>query len=1311
MKFYKMKVEKSKVGSPNFSDAKTKKTAIILACVTLVLVITIALAGVFKLNIIKFNKLKGEVNISLCNEIPARFQPKSESNQEGIYDYGFTDPYFYSAVVSSYNSDSSYCSTITEEQLSSISSVSVVRGIRNADGVQYLTGLTTLSLIGDNMYKGSLTSIDLSKNIALTNLNLNRNRLTNIDISNNTALTTLDLSGNQLSSIDVSKNTALINLNLGNNKKISAIDVTNNTSLTTLALDDNDIKSIDLSNNIALTNLYLGFNDLSDVDVSKNVNLTSLNLAGNSLSNVDISNNRSLTYLNLGYNKLNSLDISKNTALIDLHLDHNELSSIDVRNNTSLVTLWASYNNLVDIDLSQNTSLKSLSLGYNELNSIDLSNNTALNFLSIPNNKIEKTYYTTGEQIKIETPNVTTAHQNDIIYSIGNSSIATYDNGIVQKVGNGSTKLSIKYKVSDSLTFDINYTINFIGVSSSQYTVDEEKKEVDLKGEVLDNVSTSKFIINPSNCKLDINGDKLEIKDANGNLVDTYTLKNYVLYKLTSTSFTIDEEKKTIDLNEAVLGNISSLNFSSNSNSYKIAINGEKLEIKDSNGTVVDTYKFKNYVMYRITIRYYVINEKDKKIDLNGELLNTIYTWKFSVIPSNYKLNINNNELEVKDNTGKIIETYKFTNYLRYKLSSSYYTIDDNNKTIDAKGEIFRNNNNYIYINPSYLYETKINENRLEILDSNKNVVDSYEIINMKKKDEDAYLKAGFKDKNLYTCVLRQYVGDEDIDGNYLLTDEEMNNISELYCGNQNISNTTGLEKLTNLYDLDLSYNNIESINLKNNINLSYLMILNNKLTNIDVTNNVSLRSIIIANNNISKIVGLEKLESLDTLYAPNNDLSNLNLSKAENIEILVVDKNTVSNPLYILKGKEIDYKKDIKLNNKYNLDYDIVDKRVVTYKDNKLNAIKEGITNIYLSNEYIYSLDSDFYDKAFKCQYLKDDKACLEIENINEEDAVLPYFLSQEVKVYDLISKEYEIDKDKKIIDALNKDFDASKINITLNGLTGTLEDDKFIIKDGETIVDTYTINNIKKIIKEDTSSTSNNGTNETKNKANNTNKTNEKVINKIAERKEDVESETIYIEGEKVPLITLLLVKGKDRNIVITNKDFKFTINGKDIGKVEKDLNLSYELRELKESTIYDDVKNKFKKGMVLSFKDNVSLPYKVLVELNATDDIQKNIGIKSINIYNYDSGKYNLVAKDLSTYNNKISFYINKTGNYILTNKKIENKNIQMDDNLLDENTKLTKRINCIKMIIPIVIFIILITLGVIGFIRSKKKLNSN
>ena len=235
-------------------------------------------------------------------------------------------------------------------------------------GIEYFPNLQSLACNGTRAWNsslheydiyGKLTSLDLSKNTALTELSCGYNQLISLDVSNNTALTGLSCYSNQLTSLDVSKNTALKNL----------------------YCDSNQLTSLDVSKNTALTYLYCGYNQLISLDVSKNTALQSLSCANNQLTSLDVSHNTALEGLWCDSNQLTSLDVSKNTALKNLYCSSNQLTSLDVSKNTALTVLDCQSNQLTSLDVSKNTALIRLLCYSNQLTSLDVTVNTALSRL------------------------------------------------------------------------------------------------------------------------------------------------------------------------------------------------------------------------------------------------------------------------------------------------------------------------------------------------------------------------------------------------------------------------------------------------------------------------------------------------------------------------------------------------------------------------------------------------------------------------------------------------------------------------------------------------------------------------------------------------------------------------------------------------------------------------------------------------------------------------------------------------------------------------------------------------------------------
>ena len=112
--------------------------------------------------------------------------------------------------------------------------------LTDLDGIQFLTGITSLTLVTNNV-----TEIDVSTLINLETLDLNNNKISSLDITKNTKLKTLRCKAStqasdsqKLITIDLSKNLELTTLDLINNK-LESIDLSKNTKLTSIKLSEN----------------------------------------------------------------------------------------------------------------------------------------------------------------------------------------------------------------------------------------------------------------------------------------------------------------------------------------------------------------------------------------------------------------------------------------------------------------------------------------------------------------------------------------------------------------------------------------------------------------------------------------------------------------------------------------------------------------------------------------------------------------------------------------------------------------------------------------------------------------------------------------------------------------------------------------------------------------------------------------------------------------------------------------------------------------------------------------------------------------
>ncbi|WP_166921569.1 T9SS type A sorting domain-containing protein [Flavobacterium poyangense] len=142
----------------------------------------------------------------------------------------------------------------------------------------------------------------------ITDLSLNSSSISDLTgIEDFTALTYLNCANNLLTTIDISKNVALIELYVSNNK-LTTINTSENIALKELYIHDNELKSVDVAKNINLRKLFCWTNKLTVLNVSNNKYLNELRCFSNQLTNLDLSSNN-ISSINCSDNNLYSLNL------------------------------------------------------------------------------------------------------------------------------------------------------------------------------------------------------------------------------------------------------------------------------------------------------------------------------------------------------------------------------------------------------------------------------------------------------------------------------------------------------------------------------------------------------------------------------------------------------------------------------------------------------------------------------------------------------------------------------------------------------------------------------------------------------------------------------------------------------------------------------------------------------------------------------------------------------------------------------------------------------------------------------------------
>ncbi|MCH2045093.1 MAG: T9SS type A sorting domain-containing protein [Saprospiraceae bacterium] len=120
--------------------------------------------------------------------------------------------------------------------------------------------------------------------------------------------------------------------------------------------------------------------------------------------------------------------------------------------------------------------------------------------------------------------------------------------------------------------------------------------------------------------------------------------------------------------------------------------------------------------------------------------------------------------------------------------------------------------------------------------------------------------------------------------------------VSYLDVSSKNISSMVGIEAFTNLDTLICARNNLSTIDISNNTNLTYFdCFLNPALTNLDLSSNVNLTYLNYAGNTLSN-VDLSNNINLTHLNCAGNIISNLDLSNNINLTYLDCSFNEISN-------------------------------------------------------------------------------------------------------------------------------------------------------------------------------------------------------------------------------------------------------------------------------------------------------------------------------------------------------------------------------------------------------------------------------
>ncbi len=363
------------------------------------------------------------------NTTPQKTADRDEAGNIKITATNFPDPVFRGYLYDKYGADGVF----SDAEIDNVTQLSLSnKGVKTLEGIEFFPLLEKLFCSGNQ-----LTSLDVSKNTALTYLGCSGNQLTSLDVSKNTALTELYCYSNKLTSLDVSKNTKLTGLYCYENQ-LTSLDVSGCNALRELSCYNNQIKGAAMdalveslptvsSGDMRVIHAVNDGNVMTKTQIraarakgwipmfdswrtqgswvpcgwEDGIDVVEINFPDKSFREYLLSTDygvdgvltdkelKNVIQINVPSQEIQSLQgIEYFTALTSLRCYNNQLTSLDVSKNTALEYLDCYYNQLTSLDVSKNTALTYLSCGLNKLTSLDVSKNTALTMLYCFSNKL-----------------------------------------------------------------------------------------------------------------------------------------------------------------------------------------------------------------------------------------------------------------------------------------------------------------------------------------------------------------------------------------------------------------------------------------------------------------------------------------------------------------------------------------------------------------------------------------------------------------------------------------------------------------------------------------------------------------------------------------------------------------------------------------------------------------------------------------------------------------------------------------------------------------------------------------------------------
>jgi uncharacterized repeat protein (TIGR01451 family) len=161
----------------------------------------------------------------------------------------------------------------------------------------------------------------------------------------------------------------------------------------------------------------------------------------------------------------------------------------------------------------------------------------------------------------------------------------------------------------------------------------------------------------------------------------------------------------------------------------------------------------------------------------------------------------------------------------------------------------------------------------------------------------DVNFKSKLLSANPSNYIARNAAGNSitvDVTGDGEIQVAEAQAVRHLFVNNTNISSMEGILSFTNLKELNLFQNNVNSLNLAGLASLETLECGNNNITSVNLSGLSNLQQLTVSNTPLTSI-DLTGLNSLETLWCQNGQLTSLDVSVLPNLDELFCNNNSLT--------------------------------------------------------------------------------------------------------------------------------------------------------------------------------------------------------------------------------------------------------------------------------------------------------------------------------------------------------------------------------------------------------------------------------